>query len=461
MNKIVLLGLVFLCTPCFVLAETLTTDNLIVNGTFESGNSNGWTTNGDVQVLNDCCGSNYDLEFGDSGSIEQSFNLTSDTISQSMLNNGIQLDSSILIQNGEGGPSPAWSSNGGADTFTIRLQIRNSDNEVLATTNNIRTTTTGINGEAFSDQVIYNGSGSNIGNLFISGSDANAPATLGGPNVDNIAIFLTYDNTVMTATQSAALTETVQELNEVIELFEEIIPEKILTEEFVIQEFEPIALEIIEESFTELTLAEQFVEEELILAAVETEPEIVELVEPEPIEIAEEIQTIEEEIYAEVTPQEETEIAQQEEINNEEVTEQSGTIREESGTTGTGNESVTETTSTETNTISGIDKIAAKVASKIQDLDKRLQVTQIIVAKVIMGKNNNIINTYSKFGNEIFDNQLEITEMSLTTAYLKEIEKDNRVIASPVLIEYQEKLNQANDDVIRAEENLRRIKLGY
>ena len=462
MIKKILLSLVFFCTPMFSLAETLTTDNLIINGTFEGGNSNSWTTNGNVQVLNDCCGSNYDLEFGDSGSIEQSFNLTSDSISQSMLNNGIQLDSSILIQNGEGGPSPAWSSNGGADTFTIRLQIRDSNNEVLATTNNIRTTTTGINGETFSDQVIYNGSGSNIGNLFISGSDANAPATLGGPNVDNIAVFLTYDNTVMTATQGAALTETVQELNEVIELFEEIIPEEILTEEFVIQEFEPIALEIIEESFTELTLAEQFVEEEIILSVVETEPEIVELIEPEPItEVAEEIQIIEEEIYAEVTPQEETEIAQQEEISSEEVTEQSGTIREESGTTGTGNESVTETTSTETNTISGIDKIAAKVASKIQDLDKRLQVTQIIVAKVIMGKNNNIINTYSKFGNEIFDNQLEITEMSLTTAYLREIEKDNRVIASPVLIEYQEKLNKANDDVIRAEENLRRIKLGY
>ena len=462
MIKKILLSLVFFCTPMFSLAETLTTDNLIINGTFEGGNSNSWTTNGNVQVLNDCCGSNYDLEFGDSGSIEQSFNLTSDSISQSMLNNGIQLDSSILIQNGEGGPSPAWSSNGGADTFTIRLQIRDSNNEVLATTNNIRTTTTGINGETFSDQVIYNGSGSNIGNLFISGSDANAPATLGGPNVDNIAVFLTYDNTVMTATQGAALTETVQELNEVIELFEEIIPEEILTEEFVIQEFEPIALEIIEESFTELTLAEQFVEEEIILSVVETEPEIVELIEPESItEVAEEIQIIEEEIYAEVTPQEETEIAQQEEISSEEVTEQSGTIREESGTTGTGNESVTETTSTETNTISGIDKIAAKVASKIQDLDKRLQVTQIIVAKVIMGKNNNIINTYSKFGNEIFDNQLEITEMSLTTAYLREIEKDNRVIASPVLIEYQEKLNKANDDVIRAEENLRRIKLGY
>ena len=51
-------------------------------------------------------------------------------------------------------------------------------------------------------------------------------------------------------------------------------------------------MEIIEESFTELTIAEQFVEEEIILSVVETEPEIVELVEPEPIEIAEEIQTI-------------------------------------------------------------------------------------------------------------------------------------------------------------------------
>ena len=38
--------------------------------------SNGWTTSGDVQVLSDCCElnnvpSNYDLEFGDSGSISQ------------------------------------------------------------------------------------------------------------------------------------------------------------------------------------------------------------------------------------------------------------------------------------------------------------------------------------------------------------------------------------------------------
>ena len=431
----------------FSLAETLTTDNLLVNSTFEGGNSNSWTTNGDVQVLNDCCGSNYDLEFGDSGSIEQSFNLTSDTISQSMLDQGIKISSEILVQNGEGGPSPAWSSNGGADTFTIRLQIKDSNNEVLATSNNIRTTTTGIQGEVFKDEVIYNGTGSNIGSVFISGSDAAAPSTLGGPNIDDIKAYLTYDNTVMTATQSAALTETVQELNEVIELFEEIIPEEIFVQEVFVQEIQPIALEIIEENITEL-----HIEEEMVLSFVEIqpEPEVIEMSEPE---ITNEVETIEEEIYAELQEEEVTET--QEETGTEPELPGPGP-----GESGNGNEGSVEAAPTEVVKVSGIDDIAAKVAEKIQDLDRRLEVTQMIVAKVMMGKNNNAITTYSKFGNEIFENQLEVTEISLTNAYLKELEKDNRVIASPVLLKYQEELNQANDDVIRAEQHLENIKNG-
>ena len=87
-------------------AEEITTGNLVTNGNFETGNSNGWTTSGDVQVLSDCCElnnvtSNYDLEFGNSGSIQQDFNLSTDTITQDMLNNGIVLDSTIDAQNGE------------------------------------------------------------------------------------------------------------------------------------------------------------------------------------------------------------------------------------------------------------------------------------------------------------------------------------------------------------------------
>ena len=116
MNKI-LYSLLFLST--IISAEELTTNNLITNGTFEGGNSSGWTTTGDVTVLNDCCGSSYDLEFGDSGSIEQSFTLTSDSINQGMLDNGITLNSSVQVQNGECGVAQCWGGSGPADTFTI------------------------------------------------------------------------------------------------------------------------------------------------------------------------------------------------------------------------------------------------------------------------------------------------------------------------------------------------------
>ena len=165
--------LIPLLFPLTVLADSQITGNLVTNGTFEGGNSNGWTTTGEVMVLNDCCGSNYDLEFGASGSIEQSFSLITDTITQPMLNNGITLNSSVQVQNGECGVAQCWGGQGPADTFTIRLQIKDSNDNVLATTTQERTNVTGINGKDFTDSVSYTQSGSNRGNIFISGSDGN------------------------------------------------------------------------------------------------------------------------------------------------------------------------------------------------------------------------------------------------------------------------------------------------
>ena len=276
-----------------------TTGNLILNGTFENNNTNNWTTSGDVQVLNDCCGSNYDLEFGDSGSIEQSFTLISNDITQPMLNNGITLNSSVQVQNGECGVSGCWGGSGPADTFTIRLQIRDEDSNVLATTTQERTNVTGINGKDFEDSVSYTGSGSNKGNIFISGSDNSGNnGTLLGPNVDNISVTMTYDPTVLSAIQTSHITTTFQEIEEVLitvnprELF---IYEEFIVEEFIPFEEPEILIETIEEIYIE-----EIAKEEINIGTVNVFKEIpmeVTYEEPKTIEtFATEVESFEETI---------------------------------------------------------------------------------------------------------------------------------------------------------------------
>ena len=273
--------------PLMVLADSQTTGNLITNGDFNNGNT-GWTLQGDAQRIGDCCPGGHDFEFGDSGSIEQSFDLLSNTITQPMLNNGITLNSSVKVQNGECGVSGCWGGSGGADTFTIRLQIRDSDSNVLATTTQERTNVTGINGKDFTDSISYTGVGSNIGNLFISGSDANSPANLGGPNVDNISVTMTYDDEVLTATQTAIIATAFEEIEETLTNQIETV-EFIPLEEFVFEVFEEP--EMVAQLFEELYF-EEIATEEINTGIINVffEPvETIELTELPPIESFEEI----------------------------------------------------------------------------------------------------------------------------------------------------------------------------
>jgi len=248
-----------LLIPVITFADINTTGNLITNGTFDNGTT-GWTLSGDAQRIGDCCPGGHDLEFGDNGSIEQSFNLIGTSITQPMLDNGITLNSTVEVQNGEGGVGSWCSSCGDADSFSIRLQIRDENNEVLTSVIQERFNVTGIDGKDFSDTVSYTGTGSNIGNINISGTDAAAPANLGGPNVDNISVTMTYDDTVLTAMQTAILNTAFEEIEEVLTTIE---PEELfIYEEFIVEEIIPFEEpQIATEMFSEVYIKEVEIEE--------------------------------------------------------------------------------------------------------------------------------------------------------------------------------------------------------
>tara|TARA_R100000995_G_scaffold77906_2_gene48239 strand:+ start:1795 stop:3114 length:1320 start_codon:yes stop_codon:yes gene_type:complete len=401
MNKIlIILGLLLSLN---VYAEEQITGNLITNGTFENNNSNGWTTTGNVQVLNDCCGSNYDLEFGDYGSIEQTFELANTPVTQSMLDNGVTLNSSVQVQNGECAVSGCWGGQGPADTFTIRLQIQDADSSVLATTTTVRTNVTGINGKNFTDSVTYTGTGSNLGNIFISGSDGNAPNTLGGPNLDNISVTMTYDDEVLTTSQVLEIVQAASTVEEVIELieFSPIIEETV----FEIIEIEP---EIVEELIV-LTLApEEEIQSGVIELIEEPVVETVETIEESTVieEPITELETEGEEIYEELTVEEEP-VSQEETVSQTE--EEPG---EELRTTDTGGEGSTgrgdtgpdETTSQESVAVLRLDEVVAAVTSKLPKIEDQLKAVHYIVAKA-MTSNNTLLNQYSIKNQNLFANQ--------------------------------------------------------
>ena len=419
-------------------AEEITTNNLLTNSNFETGNANGWTTSGDTQVVNDCCelngvSSNYDLEFGDSGSISQDVNLTTNTITQNMLDNGITLNQVTEVQNGECNVSGCWGGSGAADQFTINLNIKDSSGSVIATMTSTRTNVTGINGANFTDTLIYTGTGSNVGNTTISAVDANAPATLGGPNIDNILLTMTYNNVVLQVETKQAL----QAFEEQV-LFEE--EEQFFTEEFVeifTEKIETIAASPLpsEEKAVEITAAVLKFEEKTETKVTKAEIQTASFL-PPPTTMMEEK---EEEKPAEIamaiieeTEKETTNV--REEKTSESKAEETKTETEEKVT------AKAETKTNKTNTkVSKLEASMDKVDAVVKDAAKNLEVKSII--KLDAMQSDSSINL-AVYNNQAFYKSKDI--------YLNQVMMfDNRDIYNNVTL-----VNYISNDPINIKENI-------
>lgn len=422
-------------------AEEITTGNLITNGNFETGNANGWTTSGDVQVLNDCCElnnvpSNYDLEFGDSGSINQDFDLSSDTITQNMLDNGITLDSTIEVQNGECNVTGCWGGQGNADTFTNKLTIKDSEGNVLASNTNIRTDVTGIDGANFTDRLIYNGTGSYTGNIDISATDANAPATLGGPNVDNISVTMTYDSSVLDSEIVEEIGEVFEDLEDVFEYIEFVEIEE-LFEEFVTFFEEPemeeeLSFEPMLTMVEEMIMEEEMMEEEIIEEFAMEEESMIEE------EMLEEEAVEEEFTEEEIIEEEPTKMAEEPNEKEEEPNSETTKTAEVKNENNSKQKSVQSKETIKANLV----KIMDKVDKDIKDISKNLQVKNIIKLDA-MASDQASLDLYDipfYKSKDIYLDQIQIQD-------LRQLYED-RTLASytstdPIAI-VNEKLNQIN-----------------
>ena len=220
-----------------VLGETITTGNLLPNSgdgvdwnssstdQINSANSSGYVTNGstvngfDITCTNQSnCGYKYsvggDFEVTGTATVTaDDIALTSNSINQSMLDNGITLNSYVDVANCESTEGNCESKGGSNDSHTTTIVLKDSSGNVLSTTTQTRTDVTGFQGNCngypgttttgitancgqYNDRIIYLGVGSNKVNWSWQGTDSNySNQSRQGPNLLGASLKMTYNNT--------------------------------------------------------------------------------------------------------------------------------------------------------------------------------------------------------------------------------------------------------------------------
>ena len=189
------------------------TCNTLVN------NNCGKSWNGEIEGSHDITVSTSGTLVGISG-VDESGNTYTST--QKKLDGGIQLESTISVQNCEWANSQ-WAcgqSSGSVDSFTTTVIIKDANGTELAKVNQIRTDDAGYNANAkqFSDTVVHNGTGANSYDWSwsaIDGSGSTTSQTLGSNllGAELILQFPTDDYEPLTTTEIEEINNQLNTIN--------------------------------------------------------------------------------------------------------------------------------------------------------------------------------------------------------------------------------------------------------
>ena len=182
--------------------------------------TSGSTVNGfDVTCTNQSnCGYKYsvggDFEVtGDTTLSVEDVELTTNSITQSMLDNGVTLNSHIDVANCESTEGNCESKGGSNDTHTTTIVLKDSSGNTLSTTTQTRNEVTGFQGNCngypgssatgvtaacgqYNDTVTHNDVGANKFNWSWQGVDSNyTNQSRQGPNLLGARVTMTYNNT--------------------------------------------------------------------------------------------------------------------------------------------------------------------------------------------------------------------------------------------------------------------------
>jgi hypothetical protein len=299
----------------YTIGETLTTGNLLPNANdgVDWGSSqtdmindggSGFVTNGSVvngftitcPTSQANCGYKYDVggDFEVTGTATLSVDnipLTSNSITQQMLDNGITLNSKIDVANCESVQGNCENKTGNDDSHTTTVDLKDNTGNILSTVSQTRTTITGFQGSCngypgvsgdgrsigcgqYTDTIIYNDIGSNKVDWSWSGTDSHgSTSSRGGPNLLGASLNMTYSNTEYNPIDN----NIEEEINNIIVEYENLPPitelpifeditwvdNFIFTDEIIENDFTIISVDNFEEletfeNFEELEIAEEF-----------------------------------------------------------------------------------------------------------------------------------------------------------------------------------------------------------